>query len=805
MTEGIRGENLFAQEDVGGSRNDLSMAGEITAIAAAPDGTALFTAHADGSIRLWSFLESASERRYERGGAAVYRDNIIELRTLGTVAGALGRDTRNTVWYISAIDRHPDRIAEGVVGMATSARGAFAALIRENDKGIGLYRVGAGGQLLLKEDFREPSASAVAVTADGLETAIGTSTGGLVRRKAQESRQVLLSAGSGNAIKAIAYDYSEAWLIVLRKGGEKGGDLLAIPRDAVAGAAPRVLATNISDFDVRRVPGGKGVPVLIATGADGVLTWSEQRDEGHPSLGTAHAVVTSITPKHILFDPWGSRTRTRAFLIDGDQGQIDLAAIATDDGKASVLGSLYPTRKIGWAVVDAAGRYDGDGATISAIRRKQNFHKIDQDWMHLLTRNCERGELLRELRYADAPAPHSAPCPDGGTVPSVQIGEPRPVPSRDRNEELYDVEFKVLRNGYQGQALGEPTLVLQGRALKKHPNDCRDDQAGRFCHVQFRAIPGIKNTLQVEVESSGRIFYSPQRSFVTRASARVPVVRVVTFGVSSYGNPCPDKVSTEKALLCDLGGIDQELRGLQAILASAFGSERGAVPVQTVNRCAAGISTVAGRTRSLVTYELLGSAANKSCLDIVLGQIADDAYPEDTLWLVLAGHGTTLDAGYAEEQFYLATQGARYPLESYITGGDPASRSERPDLIASSWLATRLAAIDAREIAVILDTCYAGGARSAMETEAWNSMRRGDGPLGVEFLFASTPNEAAYSERNFIGFISDRIRQAADRREGLFASELFSSAARTDGGYSDGKYSQYFGGIGSDVLLLPAH
>lgn len=112
-------------------------------------------------------------------------------------------------------------------------------------------------------------------------------------------------------------------------------------------------------------------------------------------------------------------------------------------------------------------------------------------------------------------------------------------------------------------------------------------------------------------------------------------------------------------------------------------------------------------------------------------EIRDSIFPEDVLWIHLAGHAV-LDSGKNEDLYF-----PQY-------ADDPKNISNfRETRLSMGWIVDRLSSIDARTVILSIDACSASGASRPIND--WLNLRyqSNGGPLGVLVLASAIKYERA--------------------------------------------------------------
>lgn len=720
-------------------------AGPATAWAASPDGSILFTSHADRTVRIWNFLDGSVR-------SVLTPAPVVRLQPLGGLPGALVLTRAGEVLFVYADRRRAERLRRGVIAISTSPQGEYAALVFP-DK-VQVLRVHSGGGFDLVREIAVSAISA-AMSGDGLELVVGTAAGEIIRYLPPPNRPEVTRLTAPAA--ELAFDQGDYWLIARQKDGA----LVAIPRGDPQQTSPRLLGRDIENFDVRRRSvSGAGEPLVIATDqARRVRVWREHEggiDEGTP-LG-AHA-------RGAVFDPWGDSRIERAFLFEEAVGSIALHALSRPDAAAQPLATLYPTDRSGWAAIDARKRTDGDALTMAEISRAvslslQNRTPYPVDRLH---GGCPTGDLLSELRELGVPGPGSDSCRPRARMPRPQIRIEPPRKTAGAVGDMFEVAFAVTwPAGERPGADAVPTVIHQGRRIVRPvqsiPCGGDADEVQTSCWKGlFRPLPGARNTLYVQVERGGKYYPSDRIDFsapARRGPPRAPRLVIVTVAVSAYGGGGVGSSCGEK-LLCDLASAVKDVSSLSGEVRSALASS--------------GIRTV--EVTPIADGDVTPQAFLKTMASL-------DTYPEDIVWVIMSGHGFYSDrARGGNGEFYFLLPGTQRDVADYLR-----TSAGTPQLTAAV-IAEGFSMLDARFAALTIDACYAGGARESTEMGLRKRFGEVGGPLGLEMFLAAAPwQEApdgnADTPSPAMAALQSTLLASVTSREALSMRELFERASR---------------------------
>ncbi|WP_084583236.1 caspase family protein [Sphingomonas azotifigens] len=736
---------VFAEaQDLPDSPGDLFLpkpAGRVVAAAIATDGSVLFTAHPDHTVRAWDFAEGTSRTMLVHGES-------VQLRALGGRRAALILTSRGQVYSIHADRRRPLFELDGVHLIAVSPEGSYVAFAREDR--VDVYRVLREGECLAFDHaLAVPHATAVAIAAYGREIATSDPNHGL-----QQFRPGLEGAplAPGGRFIDLAYDHSDRWLIGLRcdsaeiltASGRCRGTLVAIDRWGTGSSAESTHELRAASgaraisFDVRRRPSldVETSPLVLATFEDGsVQLWEEpQSEEPQSSDDLQHGSFASrqilkSDAAGALFDPWDARAVSRGFFFSTN-GTITLRRLDPSGVETTPLAQLLPIEQDGWAVL-APARFPGDTPRVDAHPHSlaeidwalhQHLEKRTSYPLGAFAKRCETAGLLEQVRNAlDDSSPSSA-CAPIPREPKIKLQLATPLP-QTRGSRRYVAQLAIVGPLAANPGTNAPYLVHEGRYLPRpfHPVDCGGRKGTRTCwETDFTVVPGARNTVYAQIHDGKGEQRSERIEFDVPAASqpRRPVLHLITIGVSAYrGDPAQGSCEAQQ-FFCKLETPVQDLTRFRLKLQEVL-AERSPLLLQ-------------------MQPPIIDAAATRDSISSTLHRLSASVYPEDVVLIAISGHGY-FDPYESPESadYYFPDVDAPRDFQPFLVG-------HRDSVMSMRWLVDEVAALEARTILFLVDACEAGGSAKAALAIFKQRLQRLGGPNSVGFLFSAKEGRSSF-------------------------------------------------------------
>lgn len=396
----------------------------------------------------------------------------------------------------------------------------------------------------------------------------------------------------------------------------------------------------------------------------------------------------------------GHEAPVRAVLFDlGERRLIS----ASEDGTTRVWdvqsGAAFAqviSTVAGWAVVDRKGRFDGSEDALDDIDWAAD--EMDTPINAFSERYYEPGLLAKHLaedgRFVNDDV---RPVPDDGYMaPPLAsfVGGVSPTPDSDGRLEV-TVRAEQLGGAVEGVRLFHNGKVVGTDSLA---SEQIDGSQGRTVVYRIVPAPG-DNVFEAVAIGEDRIEGPAAVTQVSMATGgRKPNLHVLVIGINDYA---------AKALKLDYGRADAVAiaQTLAKVRADSFGE--------------------------VIGYQLVdGHATRKGILEALA--ILERVRPEDTAVIFLAGHGVAVDRDW----FFLP---AEYSSNTFDSGMTRRIGIGVPDL------ANALARSQARQVMIVLDTCYAGAATQGFRDFVDRKSLRGLGrTTGVHVLAATRADQEAY-------------------------------------------------------------
>jgi len=773
--------------------NEPAPAGEVGAWSITDDGMYLITAPSDATVRIWDF------RRGEQGSVLTTRDEQVD--AIRALAGnhALALTNSGDVLLIRPDNRRSERIARDIRGLATSADGAFAAMIGTHS--VDLYRA-EGDRLVRDSALQIPGAKAVALTLHGEEVAVADSAGTLWRMNWAGTIKPERSHLPAPATQ-IGFDITDAILVARTADGK----LMIVPRcvrgsdRAAAGCAGAIkIADRIVSFELRRKKlltlDGRPAPVLLAADSDGnVVAWNALASDG--GAPTRDLLFTLPGTKGVSFDYWRNSRFGGVFAFDRKPGFVRLMKL--EEGKSpSTSATLVSVKRRGWAMFDESGRYDAGARTMNEILRVQSFKRDPKDGFPLdrfrADRACRKRDLLRSLPRGTATA-RSSSCATEMASNSVEITVSKAVPKSGNN---YEVLIAVHRTGFTtGTAMPAPTLFHQTRATSTAPVPApcpAGPPADTTCwNAMFEAIPGIRNDYYAQIALDGQSFESVndgEFDAPKRLKDSKPRLFVIYVSASKYQGQCADRAAAAR-MLCDLASTAKN-RGAFADLVARINARDNAHP-------AIDIQQISDQDVSLQAWQ-----------DAV-AQVNASARSGDAVWVIFDGHAayeeglSRADGRKVADDYYFLPSQADYNVAGYV--GTNAST-----MITGTAIANALSTIKPRYVMMTISTCDAGGASGKAPSAALDEDFSRTAPISLLKLVAAEQGRQDYDgPTTLLGLAIKSIEASIQRREPISVQALFDAAGGAFDRYQEGLVATHNGftksnaswiGEGADFIIL---
>jgi hypothetical protein len=612
-------------------------------------------------------------------------------------------------------------IRSGAIDTVTAAgaapTGAWLATVLSDDT-LRLWDLRRGGEVLAAAlPF---TATAVAVAEDG----------GLAAAIAADGRAALVLAATGGEVTplpAVADARAVAVVPGLAVFGRADGAVLGVTADGRAGPPLRLgaavvslravdgasLAAGLSDGTVIRLsrqgtalaPAGRwslGLAVSHLDAAGGVLlartgdgTVSALAADGRRawtrSLGAAQAMVAVPDAGLALLD--GHDLRLVAFDDGRDLGRFTiemdapraLAApaarrllVAGAGGRATVhdlpsgrpLVSLYST-KVGWAAIDAEGRFDGTDRSVRDVAWDLDGQLVDID--RFAGRYFEPGVAVKALSggpMLTAPG-HTL---DDGMLPPPEV---------------------TLQAG-PAAAPGQPVTITVTATVQGRPAEGEDPRLWLFRNG--KRVPPEAIGARDATTTGNRTTWTWRASLPADPGDTVFEATVLGWNdIQATSPPVTVSVAAPEAgprFFVSGVGIDA-YAGPQLRLNFAVADAR-AIADTFLDTSAGGLT--AEKRVSVLT---LDDAATR---EAILARIAEmrDSQPGDVLTVFLSGHARAIGADW----YFLPSEALSLAHDAHV----------RQVGISAEELATALMAVPAERIVLIIDACQSGAAVGAFET-----------------------------------------------------------------------------------------
>ena len=421
----------------------------------------------------------------------------------------------------------------------------------------------------------------------------------------------------------------------------------------------------------------------------------------------------------------------------------------------------------GWAVLDHAGRFDGSRSGIAALDRvgetedEAKRHTLPVDAFSeryfepgLLARLDHRTPLLLNEDVPDLSDAGYVRPPEV-TIEAIaagdrEVGEPLPITVR-------------VESGYPHQHVAAIRLYHNGKLAAQAPGS---DGISQF---SVPLLPGRNRFQAIGVGPDGIEGRPAEQAIVVDETFDAPEMHVVAIGINDYVRPdwtlhyARNDAQTMVSTLRDHGG---RLRG------------RGG----------------GASYRSVRDATLLDESARRPAIEKrIIGQSSS---PHDVLVVYFSGHGYAL-RGKQGWEWYLLPFTDRWKRTSSASSEDAFNRMIREQGVSSQRLMALLTEARARQVFLILDSCYSGAVAHAVRTLADSDARAaGDAVTrkalrhiarvgGIHVLAASRAQEEAQELQlephgALTWLVLEGIRGAADRDEDqqVSVSELIDYATR---------------------------
>lgn len=355
------------------------------------------------------------------------------------------------------------------------------------------------------------------------------------------------------------------------------------------------------------------------------------------------------------------------------------------------------TTENGWAVIDAARRYDG--SALGAREIAWVVQKVDLDLEKFARHFYEPGLLLHYVGSppaAFASAGHQGPLPVPPTVSDVKLLENVAASGRDvvlataRNLRDDVAGIEVYHNG---RRVPDTARIADDTARK-------GDLKFRSVGVQIHPVPGPNTVAVMGVGLLGIEGPTRELSF-QRPGAAPGALHVVAVGIDRYGSPS-----------LDLGYARRDAEAIARLMRDARGFDR------------------------VTVSELYDARAGREPLLAQLGATAAAARPGDTILVYLAGHGVAIRGSW-----YFVSPAVARPVEREIV-----NLSASAEQIADALRASR-----ASRIVLMVDACNSGAVvkdiKGLLQNRVYTRLGRA---LGFVVLAASRQDQAA-RERTTLG------------------------------------------------------
>ena len=660
----------------------------VTSVVFAPDGTCFLTGGADEGIRLWDARTGAEVRAFRGPPHAQQvlvfsRDGTCFFNS-STIATARIWDAR-TGRELFALQGHSGNVTSGAF-----APGGRRLVTGGEDTTARVWDVRTGKELLVLKGHRA-GVTAVAFSTDGRRVLTG-STDKTARLWDAESGKELLSHNNPNGYStAVAISPDGKHLLTC---GGHGWQLIS----SATGKVLLTYSNNLEKFDcVAFAPDGKR---FLSGGSQYVRQWDAQTGKELLSFEQFHVISVAYSPDGKRFLTGGAGKAKMARVWDAETGKLQFAlkrnaggvtsAAFSGDGKFILTGSENNLARLwdaengkelcrlisfaggGWAVVDAAGRYDAsNGGDVDGMHWVVDTEPVALN--QLKDRYFEPGLLAKHLGFNKEPLRAVKEFRDVKLYPEVSVAQADPKKP----------QFKVdLTNS--GGGIGRVVVLVNGKELTDDARSADDrkktDAAKLDVQVDLskdsRVVPGQKNKVEVlaynsegNLTSRGlvREFDGPGEMAVDPPKA----IHAVIVGVSKYHNEklnlryaAKDAEDFNTALRLAAGRLFGADKAIVTLLTTADGGERP--------------------TRANILKALETLKATK---------------PTDTVVVYLAGHGVT-HGGQDGDWYYLTADAQSADLK------DDTLREQTS--VSSRELTHLLRAIPAQKQVLILDTCHSG-------------------------------------------------------------------------------------------------
>jgi WD40 repeat protein len=548
--------------------------------------------------------------------------------------------------------------------------------------------------------------NSVALSSDGRRVLTGCSDG----------TAVLSDAVNGNQLQVFKHSQN-IWSVALRGDGKRAltgsADGTAILWDTASGEKLRTYKHDAA-WVLRVAFSADGRRVLTGTNEGTALLWDADSGKQLKVFKGHGGRVDSVA-----FSPDGKRVLTgssdgAARLWDSDSGE-ELCRLISLEGGAD------------WLVVTPSGLFDGSAGGRLKVNYRVggglNVVPVDRFFQDFY-----RPGLLASIFKGEKPKLTTAFA--GSKPPSVRITTPKEGGIVENRAVLLESEVTDEGGGIQG-----PWLFLNGA---RFPADATTNKIGTKIKRTFKvSLVEGDNRFEIKAATADGSWESEPAAITLRYEKPLdrPVMHVVAIGISKYAE----------------GSFKLKFASADAKAVAQLFESRGK-----------------SLYRQVKVTSLVDEDASREKIRDALKSVPQQAQPQDTLVLFLAGHGVMVGQRYYFIPYDFRASKDKKLEDDIRQQGLPAD--ELTDFIGAGTALKRI---------VILDTCASGGVVSLFKVGSRNPFAfRGEieklsRAQGICFLAASSATEEA-KEPEALG-------------HGVLTYTLLAGLKAVDGGPLEGK------------------
>ena len=662
-------------------------AGGVIGLSPDAGGALLLAVLADGSARLWDLERGAQI------GAAI-RDGVVAGAVAAGAVVSVRRDGSMTsmrpggrVWPHGGA---PVPIDDGAAVLASDGN-TLAFRDRNGD-----WRAVRGDRIEGLPDAA-PEFRPV-LSQDGAWAAYRTRRGGPVAIRlgaaTTPTPTALVGCGEGSSVAAGAF-LSDGRIVF----GDERGNICGWRLSEAGGPEP-LFTQRAHDGAIGAVAASLGGDFFATRGARGVVrVWSTA-----PRLRS----VAEFAAEDAAAGPLAVDASRRWLFVGEDSGKV--AVLSWADGVERRVATLVFTDD-GWAVLDAAGRFDGSQTGIDALSwtgpteetgeaRTRPVDAFSENWFEpgLQAKLDDESPQFLSSDPGDLRA-------DGYLAPPTVAIDPIGSPAADGKTRIV---VRLADPDYQPDEVAEMRLYHDGK-LAPGGESAEEGQARVY---RLRLSPGDNRFSAVGV-GPGEIEGPPASASATGATtrARRPTMRLVAVGVNDYSASLGPALN----LRYPRNDVETVAAALRDRGAALFNGVESAVLLDSTARLA----------------EIENHILRPSTLEKTLSG-------EDVLVVYLAGHGYALPDDEGQEWYFL-------PYSADRSAPQKIEDAVREHGLSARKLLRLLTQAEARRVFLVLDSCYSGAALRgiAFDDAARKALRRIARVGGIHVLAAAQADETA--------------------------------------------------------------